>query len=107
VSPRARLIMAEIIPGITIFAVVLPDSAPLPLTQIGTPFFPGDSPLACLVQAFLLSDVYKLRLHNLPQFGSLLSTYTKCIPRALPVFYCKNGVDIKWFWQPCKSAHAF
>jgi hypothetical protein len=25
----------------------------------------------------------------------------------VPVFYCKNGVDIKCFSQHCKSAHGF
>ena len=37
----ARLIMCEVIPGVTTFAIVLTYRSPLPFTEIGPPFFPG------------------------------------------------------------------
>jgi len=39
VGARARLIVTEVIPGISVLAVVLADSAPLPLAQVRAPFF--------------------------------------------------------------------
>src|SRR4029077_5136366 len=70
VRPRARLVMAEVVPGIAIFAVVLAHRAPLALAQIGSPFLPRDSRLARLVQAFLFRDVDDLLLcHGLSSSG--------------------------------------
>src|SRR5208283_72247 len=34
------LVMSEVVPGITILAVVLADRAPLPLAKVGSPFSP-------------------------------------------------------------------
>src|ERR1700733_11783086 len=38
VGARARLVMREVIPGVAVFAVVLANRAPLPFSQIGSPF---------------------------------------------------------------------
>jgi hypothetical protein len=40
VRPRTRLIMAEIVPGIAVFAVVFAHGSPLSLGQVRTPRFP-------------------------------------------------------------------
>ena len=37
------LIVREVVPGISIAAVVLANRAPLPFAQVWTPFFPGNS----------------------------------------------------------------
>ena len=42
VGARSGLIVAEIVPGIAILAVVLADGSPLPLAQIRPPFSPGN-----------------------------------------------------------------
>src|SRR5688500_19480499 len=40
IGARARLIMAEIIPGGTVFAIIFAHSTPLAITQIRAPFAP-------------------------------------------------------------------
>ena len=40
IGARAGLVVAEIVPGIAAFAIVLADGAPLSFAQIGSPFFP-------------------------------------------------------------------
>ncbi len=42
VGARARLVVAEVVPGIAAFAVVFANGAPLALAQVRPPFFPGD-----------------------------------------------------------------
>ena len=42
IGARARLVVAEVIPGVAVFAVVLAHGAPLPLAEVGPPFLPGD-----------------------------------------------------------------
>src|SRR5262249_51624981 len=37
VGAGARLVVAEVVPGVAAFAVVLADGAPLPLAEVGTP----------------------------------------------------------------------
>src|SRR6516165_6260882 len=54
VSTRSGLIMGEVVPGITIFAVVLADRAPLALAEVWTPLLPRHSDLARFVETFLL-----------------------------------------------------
>src|SRR5687768_2606127 len=49
--------MVEIVPGVAILAVVLPDRPPLPFAEVGAPFLPGDTRLACIVQPFLFGDI--------------------------------------------------
>ncbi len=41
ISARSCLVMSEIVPGISILAVVLANRTPLPLAQVGPPFSPG------------------------------------------------------------------
>jgi hypothetical protein len=61
VSPRSRLVVAEIVPGIPVLAVVFPDSAPLALAEIGPPFLPRDLMFARLLQAeFFLVEIHLL-----------------------------------------------
>src|SRR5271170_3533382 len=50
VCARARLVMREIVPGIAVLAVVFADGAPLPLTQVGAPFFPRNLGLVAFLQ---------------------------------------------------------
>src|SRR5262249_3497582 len=41
IGPRAGLIVAEVIPGIATFAVVLAHRAPLPFAEVRSPLLPG------------------------------------------------------------------
>ena len=43
VSPRPSVIERQVVPGVTVFAVVLTDGAPLPLADIGSPRVPRAS----------------------------------------------------------------
>src|SRR5262245_11002648 len=67
IGAGSRLVMAEVIPGIPILAVVLPHRSPLPLAQVGAPLPPGDLTLARLCKPLLLRygsfDGVGLRLH--------------------------------------------
>ena len=45
--------MAKIIPGITVFAVVFPDGAPLAFAEIRSPFFPGNARVARFFKTLL------------------------------------------------------
>jgi hypothetical protein len=65
VGTRAGVIVGEEIPGVPRFAVVLADRAPLPLTQIGSPFLPRDSRLARLVQPLSFLRIDACRGHEL------------------------------------------
>src|SRR5215469_15173188 len=53
ISARAGLIVAEVIPRVSVTTVVLTHRAPLPFAQIWSPFLPGNPGLAGLVQALL------------------------------------------------------
>src|SRR5262245_14633797 len=65
VGAGARLVMGEVVPGVAVVAVVLPDCPPLALAEVGTPFLPKDVRLARLVQPFLLRGLY-YRVHFSP-----------------------------------------
>src|SRR3954453_5496518 len=43
IGPRARLIMSKVVPGIAIFAVILPNRPPLSLREIGPPLSPRNT----------------------------------------------------------------
>src|SRR5271170_7799735 len=69
VCARARLVMREIVPGIAVLAVVFADGAPLPLTQVGAPFFPRNLGLVAFLQASALGGCrrcYRLGFFNRP-----------------------------------------
>src|SRR5262249_30205110 len=51
VSPRASLIVAEVVPRVAIVAVVFAHSAPLALAQVGAPLVPHDTVLLRLREA--------------------------------------------------------
>src|SRR5512144_1989472 len=53
--------MAEVIPGIAVFAVVLANRTPLPLAQIRSPFLPRDLRLARIVQPLLFRHIHECR----------------------------------------------
>ena len=57
VSPRPGLVVRKIVPGVAVRAVVLAHGAPLPLAEIGTPFFPRDARFARFIQAALFGHV--------------------------------------------------
>ena len=42
VGTGTGLVMSEEIPGVSRFTVIFPDRPPLPLGQVGSPFFPGN-----------------------------------------------------------------
>src|SRR5215467_4568590 len=46
IGPGARLIVTEVVPGISRLAVVLAHGSPLTLAEVGPPFLPGDVLLA-------------------------------------------------------------
>ena len=50
VGAGARLIVGEIVPGISSFAIVLTDRPPLPFAEVGSPLFPVRSALAGFLQ---------------------------------------------------------
>ena len=54
IGARSRLIVGEVVPGVAVLAVVLPDRAPLPFAEIRPPLLPGDSAAPCFFQARLL-----------------------------------------------------
>ena len=58
IGPRAGLVMGEVVPGVSVRAVVLADRPPLPLAEVGAPLLPGDSCLASVVQPLLLGGVH-------------------------------------------------
>ena len=68
--------MGEIVPGVAVLAVVLADRAPLPLAEVGSPFFPGDSGVTRVVEALLFGDIHNFSRHfSLPPILSMRSLY--------------------------------
>ncbi len=57
IRTRTRLIMREIIPGVSIGAVVLAHRAPLPFAEIWPPLLPRHTFFACNIQSLLLGDL--------------------------------------------------
>src|SRR5258705_3757515 len=57
IRSRTRLFVAEVVPGVAVRAIVLPDRAPLPLTKVGAPLLPGDSFFTSFIQPFLRSGI--------------------------------------------------
>jgi hypothetical protein len=58
VGPGPGLVVREVVPGVTVRAVVLADRPPLPLAEVGAPLLPGDSRLAGVVEPLLLGGVH-------------------------------------------------
>src|SRR4051794_20043739 len=59
--------MREVIPCISVLAVVLANSSPLPLTQVWAPFFPRSARFTSVVQPLLLCYVSEVLLaHGFP-----------------------------------------
>jgi hypothetical protein len=56
VSPRTGLIVGEIVPRVAVVAVILTNCAPLPFTEVRSPFFPRDASVARVVQPLLFSN---------------------------------------------------
>src|SRR3984893_16282664 len=50
--------MSEIVPGVAVVAVVLPDRTPLSLAEVRPPILPWDVRLPRVVQRLLLSDIH-------------------------------------------------
>ena len=71
VSSRTGLIMGEVIPGVSAFAVVLTDGSPLTFAQVRSPLFPG---------SFLRSGFFKTGLFGVHQS----SPFTSVLGRAVP-----------------------
>ncbi len=55
VGARPRLIVAEVVPGVTRLAVVLTDRPPLALREVGAPLLPGGARLGGLLEAALFA----------------------------------------------------
>src|SRR5262249_15887823 len=76
IGARACLVMAEVVPGISIFAVVFANGAPLALAQVGAPLPPEDATLARLREALLFRsgsfDCVCLCLHLVPPEFALM-----------------------------------
>src|SRR5262249_34897115 len=51
VGARSRLIVTQVVPGVARLAIVLPDRAPLPFAQVGTPLLPRNAEIAGFLQA--------------------------------------------------------
>ncbi len=56
------LVVGQVLPGIAVLAVVLPDRTPLPLAQIGPPLFPGNSSYPALLKPMC----FRVSLKRLP-----------------------------------------
>jgi hypothetical protein len=94
VGTRAGVVVGKVIPGISTFAIVLADRAPLPLTEIGPPLLPRWTGFTRIVQASLLvgfgiiDERLPARLHwfllpAFPELGSWLpSKFTP--PASIP-----------------------
>src|SRR5262245_45353306 len=54
VGARAGVVVGEVIPRVTVVAVVLAHCAPLALAQIRSPFLPGNLPRSSLVESEML-----------------------------------------------------
>src|SRR5205814_1168552 len=61
VGARTGLVVAEVVPGVAAFAVVLADGPPLALAEVGSPLFPGEVSLASLLKSVMF------RSHGFPQ----------------------------------------
>src|SRR5262249_909670 len=61
-----RVIVGEVIPGVTIGAVIFANGPPLPLTQIRPPFFPGGASFAVFLEPglFRTRSFGLIRLHG-------------------------------------------
>ena len=62
VGARAGLVVGEVVPGVAVVAVVLPDRSPLPLAEVWSPLLPGRAILPRLIQPVLLCLVAHWRL---------------------------------------------
>src|ERR1700692_1777347 len=60
------MVMSEVVPGVAVFAVVLPNSPPLPFTEVGAPLLPRNLRLTRVVQALLFRYVDDYRAHAFP-----------------------------------------
>src|SRR5689334_6077887 len=60
VGAGARLIMREVVPGISVATIVLAYGSPLSFAEVRSPLLPRDPRIAGLVQPLLLSDVDKV-----------------------------------------------
>src|SRR5262249_12787861 len=69
VGPRPRLVVAEVIPGVAVLAVVLAHRAPLPLAQVRPPLLPRDPQFPDVVQALLLGRLGQTRTRAGPGYG--------------------------------------
>jgi hypothetical protein len=54
IGAGAGLVMTEVVPSVSILAVVFANRAPLSFTEIRSPFFPRNSLLASVIQPMLL-----------------------------------------------------
>ena len=55
IGAGAGLVVAEVVPGVAAFAVVLAHGAPLPLAEVRPPFLPGH----CLVPSLVQANVFR------------------------------------------------
>ena len=64
VGPGAGLIMGEVIPGVSAFAVVLPYRSLLPLAEVGPPLLPGNFLVPSLVESDVFSGHWALSFYS-------------------------------------------
>src|SRR5262249_1307735 len=53
VGARTRLVMSEVVPGVSAFAVVLAHRTPLAFAEVRPPLLPGDRSVASLFQSIV------------------------------------------------------
>src|SRR5215467_15982462 len=87
IGAGARLVMAEVIPGIAIGAVVFAYGAPLALAEVGPPFAPQDATLPRLREALLLRRA------------------RCCRHRVAPFFRASVGAGPTYFGLPLIAPH--
>ena len=64
IGARARLVVAEVIPGVAVVAVILADGAPLAFAEIGPPLLPRNVRLP----SFLETLLFGVRFHMVSKF---------------------------------------
>src|SRR5579862_3467024 len=113
VSPRTRLIMTEVVPGIPVLAVVFANRAPLPLTQIRPPLLPRYTRFPRIIQAplFFGFNVRDGRLRTRFHGGDFLHSHARrrsflMTLAEIPVRWRADGIKCykKSHWQDARGA---
>src|ERR1700749_2258242 len=86
--------MAEVVPGVSIFAVVLANRSPLPLAEVRSPLLPRNTLFARLIQSFLFVDFDINKRCGCCIFGRHVDLHFRSLGGDLPRQCCRmSGRD--------------